>query len=122
MFLIEGTRGAVLHTGDFRAEPWFLDSITRNPFLQRYLYAGRNGRINKPLEAIYLDTACVLSTVNVPTKASATKGLVEMLELFPENVYFFINSWTWGYEDVLKAIAMAFQTEVSHFTHSEARI
>ena len=122
MFLIEGSRGAVLHTGDFRAEPWFLESITRNPFLQPYLYAGRNGRINKPLEAIFLDTACVLSTTNVPTKASATKGLIEMLELFPDSVYFFINSWTWGYEDVLKAIAMAFQTEASHFVLVEGCI
>lgn len=113
MFLIEGSKGAVLHTGDFRAEPWFLDSLTRNPFLQPYLYAGKEGPINKPLEAIYLDTACVLSTAEVPTKAAATTGLIELLELFPESAHFFINSWTWGYEDVLKAIAKAFQTKVS---------
>jgi hypothetical protein len=68
-----------LHTGDFRAEPWFLDSLTRNPSLQPYL-APRNaatitresGKANstivKTLEAIYLDTACVLSKLSVPSK------------------------------------------------------
>jgi hypothetical protein len=80
---VEGSRGAVLHTGDFRAEPWFLDDIRRNPFLQPYLsppetpgstlleqrdskYQG--DRLFKTLDAIYLDTACLLSTTDVPTK------------------------------------------------------
>lgn len=114
MFLVEGAKGAVLHTGDFRAEPWFLDSITRNPFLQPYLFSDRLGKLNRSLEAIYLDTACVMSEIEVPTKAAATSGLVELLELFPDDVYFFINSWTWGYEDILKAIANAFQTKASN--------
>ena len=82
-FLVEGSQGAVLHTGDFRAEPWFLDDIRRNPFLQPYLtppetpgsavlgqrdskYQG--DRLYKTLDAIYLDTACLLSTTEVPTK------------------------------------------------------
>lgn len=56
--------GAVLHTGDFRAEPVFLDSIAKNPFLNRYL-ASSSSDI---LEAIYLDTASMLRIVDVPTK------------------------------------------------------
>jgi len=112
MFLIEGDKGAVLHTGDFRAEPWFLESLTRNPFLQRYLYSKKPGLINKPLEAIYLDTACVLSPNAIPTKVEATSGLVEMLKLFPSDTFFFLNTWTWGYEDIFKAIATEFQTKV----------
>ena len=71
-FLIEGSKGAVLHTGDFRAEPWFLDSLRRNPFLQQYLYhdslTSVPNPVSKTLEAIYLDTACVLSSAEVPTK------------------------------------------------------
>lgn len=79
-FLIEGSKGAVLHTGDFRAEPWFLESLTRNPLLQRYLpprdqeYV-RSGpkqplatTVSTTLEAIYLDTACVLSNLQIVTK------------------------------------------------------
>jgi hypothetical protein len=60
----------VLHTGDFRAEPWFLESITHNPFLQPYLASGDSqpGDPNSALEAIYLDTASVMSSASVPTK------------------------------------------------------
>lgn len=78
-FLIEGAKGTVLHTGDFRAEPWFLDSLTRNPYLQPYLAPRTSSGgypdskkpttpIGKTLDAIYLDTASVLSTLAVPTK------------------------------------------------------
>lgn len=77
---MEGDQGAVLHTGDFRAEPWFLDYICRNPFLQPYLAppkAQDGGQfdekcpgtpLSKTLDSIYLDTACVLSTTKVPAK------------------------------------------------------
>ncbi|PPQ91676.1 hypothetical protein CVT25_012889 [Psilocybe cyanescens] len=124
MFLVEGERGAVLHTGDFRAEPWFLESITRNPILQPYLsptlsslegHGGNNAApsvLSRILEVIYLDTASVMSILNVPTKACATAGLIDLMKLVPSSTYFFINSWTWGYEDVLKAIAREFQTKI----------
>lgn len=68
-FLIEGNRGAVLHTGDIRAEPWFLDSLRHNPFLQPYLSVpGATPGVYKTLKAIYLDTACVMNIEDVPTK------------------------------------------------------
>ncbi|KAF5361843.1 hypothetical protein D9756_002075 [Leucocoprinus leucothites] len=112
MYLIEGPKGTILHTGDFRAEPWFLESLSRNPFLQPYLYASTNGPLHKILDCIYLDTACAFSPLDIPTKQEATRGLIELMKLFPPNVYFYINSWTWGYEDVIKAIATAFQTKI----------
>lgn len=80
---MEGLQGAVLHTGDFRAEPWFLDDIRRNPFLQPYLalpevqegtvLERRTDKCSdiplfKTLDAIYLDTECVLAMNEVPTK------------------------------------------------------
>ncbi len=71
-YLIEGPKGAVLHTGDFRAEPWFLESLSRNPFLQPYLYSSSDGPLHQPLECIYLDTACVFSPLDVPTKVSSS--------------------------------------------------
>jgi DNA cross-link repair 1C protein len=75
-FLIEGAKGAVLHTGDFRAEPRFLDSISRNPYLQPYLappigFAREYPASAKTLDSIYLDTASLLSTLNAPTKVRA---------------------------------------------------
>ena len=67
----------MLHTGDFRAESWWLESVKRNPFLQKYIAAHDEGgeedpatrKIGDSLEAIYLDTACMLSApVNMPGK------------------------------------------------------
>ncbi|PBK71516.1 hypothetical protein ARMSODRAFT_1082972 [Armillaria solidipes] len=114
MYLIEGRKGAVLHTGDLRAEPWFLENLKRNPFLQPYLSTSGSQRSNviKPLEAIYLDTACVMNIEEVPTKEDAVNGLVALMQLLPESTHFFINSWTWGYEDALKAIARAFDSRI----------
>jgi hypothetical protein len=34
------------------------------------------------------------------------------MRLIPETAYFFINIWTWGYEDILKAIAREFGSQV----------
>jgi hypothetical protein len=122
-FLIEGSKGAVLHTGDFRAEPWFITSLTRNPSLEPYIAthvsppATHMGHepVVRTLEAIYLDTACFLQQSQVPTKDHATSGLINLIRLYPPDTYFFINSWTWGYEDVFKAIARAFCSKVSPY-------
>ncbi|KAE9393280.1 hypothetical protein BT96DRAFT_999590 [Gymnopus androsaceus JB14] len=119
MYLIEGSEGTILHTGDFRAEPWFLESIKHNPLLQPYLTLSEdesstnNGNgVAKTLEAIYLDTACVMQNYQVPNKDNATSGLMDLRKLCPPSTYFFFNSWTWGYEDILKAIARAFNCRI----------
>ncbi|KAH7905734.1 hypothetical protein BJ138DRAFT_1164185, partial [Hygrophoropsis aurantiaca] len=52
-----------------------------------------------------------MDTVVVPSKESAVLGLIELIALFPSTTYFFINSWTWGYEDILKGIARAFESK-----------
>lgn len=78
-FLVEGDKGAVLHTGDFRAEPWFLNSLRHNPYIQRFLDTSSASPLSDhknsyrstalpKLEAIYLDTACLLNTYDVPDK------------------------------------------------------
>lgn len=79
-FLVEGAKGAVLHTGDLRAEPWFLESLKYNPFIQRYIDAPAQPLCGSTrglpyhsypipkLDTIYLDTACLLNTYNVPPK------------------------------------------------------
>ncbi|KAL6308244.1 hypothetical protein BKA93DRAFT_868915 [Sparassis latifolia] len=129
MYLVEGAKGAVLHTGDFRAEPWFLESLSKNPYIQQYIAASpsslplrpyENGKLNeyghlgvvKTLEAIYLDTACLLGTLNIPTKDEATSGLVSLMSIFPPTTLFFINAWTWGYEDIFKAVARTFRSKI----------
>ncbi|KLO11494.1 hypothetical protein SCHPADRAFT_891560 [Schizopora paradoxa] len=121
MFLIEGAKGAILHTGDVRAEPQFISALSRNPYVQRYIaphqpfYPLKKGTHVSPLanlETIYLDTSCVLRTCQIPTKEDATSGLIELMRSYPESSRFFINAWTWGYEDVLKAVSRAFGQKI----------
>ncbi|KAI9509474.1 beta-lactamase-like protein, partial [Russula earlei] len=127
MFLVEGAQGAVLHTGDFRAEPWFLDYVRRSPFLQPYLalpevperamlvheqHKDSGTSSFRTLDAIYLDTECLLLMNEVPTKSDATQGLVSLMSLFPPETTFFINAWTWGYEEIFRAVARSFRSQI----------
>lgn len=66
-----------MHTGDVRAESSFLTSLARNPWLQRYIppsvsfFDSANAIGDRPLrtlDAIYLDTACLLSHYDIPSK------------------------------------------------------
>lgn len=93
-FLVEGDKGAVLHTGDLRAEPWFLNSLRHNPYIQRYLDTSSASPISNhrdssrsvvlpKLEAIYLDTACLLNTYDVPNKVRRVLGSVVICILTP---------------------------------------
>lgn len=44
----------------------------------------------------------------------ATSGLIKLVALFPSTTLFFLNTWTWGYEDILKAIFTAFRSKVQN--------
>lgn len=175
MFLIEGSNGAVLHTGDLRAEKHWCKSLIRNPAIQRYIAwnprdLDQNGEVNSSLEVpmegvgildsdwaenfdgeekikpqdlnprstpnhleetqssptslnlsqkevssssmrlknIYLDTEAQAYFYQVPSKDRAVKDMVSLLRYFPPEAQFFLNSWTWGYEDILKGVAKCF--------------
>jgi len=121
-YLVEGPEGAVLHTGDVRAETVMLEQLARNPLIQKYIpdpfsrhTASTEGDSPlKTLEAIYIDTAALMQEADVPSKGEASSNLVELMELFPDTTKFFINAWTWGYEDILKAIARNFCSKVAY--------
>ncbi|KAJ1310046.1 hypothetical protein OPQ81_006799 [Rhizoctonia solani] len=110
MFLIEGKRGAILHTGDLRAEPAMVSKLTQSVHIAPYLLT--NGEQKKQLEAMYLDTASFIGTQMAPSKACAVKGVVDMISMYPKDTLFYINIWTWGYEDILLGIAERFNTKI----------
>ncbi|KAI5476728.1 DNA cross-link repair 1C protein [Pseudohyphozyma bogoriensis] len=141
MFLIEGIinseRRAILITGDIRAEPWWVESLSRNPLVQKYLSKPGEGSDRKgkrrargldeekddlwpSLDCIYLDTSMVGMEEELVSKASdvvgffaeAVEGMVKFMREYPESHRFFLNSWTWGYEDMLKGVAKTFNTKV----------
>lgn len=170
MFLVEGERGAVLHTGDCRAEKWWLEALIRNPVLQRYTSweearavasreeldndlllrsqaeeiessqrdtsispqksksqstdqsgstaspgARRSGRISQAnrelrLRNIYIDDECIGSANWPLAKKDAVLDLVSLMERFPADTNFFIDLYTWGYEEIYLAIGKSFQS------------
>ncbi|KAF9784697.1 beta-lactamase-like protein [Thelephora terrestris] len=116
MYLVQGSQGSILHTGDVRAEPSFLESVAKDPFLKPFLVQGGT----RTLDAIYLDTASVWSSAEPPSKRVATDGLVDLMGRFPATTHFFVNAWTWGYEEMLTAIASHFgdKIHVDRYKHS----
>ena len=78
--------------------------------------AGPFGPSQLPAECAFkgiirISSSDLVLTHNLQNRA--TSGLIELMKLYPPSTHFFINSWTWGYEDILKAIARAFNTPVS---------
>lgn len=83
-FLVEGPEGAVLHTGDVRADALFLQSLARNPLVQRYIpypntpWPAPPGSPIQTLEAIYIDTAWLLGMGDIPSKVR-----INQCEVYP---------------------------------------
>ncbi|KAL7805300.1 beta-lactamase-like protein [Trichoderma aethiopicum] len=105
MFLIEGQGKAILYTGDIRSEPWFVNAITRSPALIEYTYG------MKTLDTIYLDTSF---TDDIPfqTKAEGIAELLRKVQRYPKDTIFYIQAWTYGYEDVWVALSKALKSPI----------
>jgi hypothetical protein len=97
-----------------------LEQLARNPLIQKYIpgpFSRHTASTDSPLktlEAVYFDTARLIQDTEVLSKEEASSNLVELMELFPDTTKFFINAWTWGYEDVLKAVARNFSSKVAY--------
>jgi hypothetical protein len=88
-----------------RCEPWFVNTIARNPALIEYTCG------IKTLDTIYLDTSF---TDNVPfqTKAEGIAQLLRKVAQYPKDTIFYIQSWTYGYEDVWIALSKALNSPI----------
>ena len=99
-----------------------LEQLARNPLIQKYIPDPFSRHIApmeedsplKTLEAIHIDTAGLMIATDDPSKEEASSNLVELMELFSDTTKFFINAWTWGYEDILKAVARKFGSKVTY--------
>jgi len=114
MFLIYSKEAAVLHTGDVRADSVLLASLKRNPLVQPFLGSarGRERTSANPnfrrLDRIYLDTSAFIGTTDMLTKEQCIDDLIHLIDAYPSDRIFHINCWTFGYEDVLKAVSREF--------------
>ncbi|KAL2039199.1 hypothetical protein N7G274_007867 [Stereocaulon virgatum] len=109
MFLIENDEKAILYTGDIRSEPWWVNSLIRNPVVLAYSHG------HKRLDRIYLDTT--FATKDGPYRRFPTKsaGLAELLEKvlkYPKETIFHFNSWTFGYEEVWIALSSTLRSQI----------
>ncbi|OOF97246.1 hypothetical protein ASPCADRAFT_46026 [Aspergillus carbonarius ITEM 5010] len=109
MFLIEGNGKAILYTGDIRAEPWWVNSITRNPVLIPYTLG------NKRLDNIYIDNTFARPTHLIhafPSKAEGLKELLAKVQSYPDTTTFYFRAWTFGYEEVWMALSVALNSKI----------
>ncbi|PTB71812.1 hypothetical protein M440DRAFT_1343181 [Trichoderma longibrachiatum ATCC 18648] len=105
MFLIEGQGKAILYTGDIRSEPWFVNAITRSPALIEYTYG------MKTLDTIYLDTSFI-DDIPFQTKAEGIAELLRKVQRYSKDTIFYIQAWTYGYEDVWVALSKALNSPI----------
>ncbi|KAI2628507.1 Metallo-hydrolase/oxidoreductase [Hypoxylon sp. NC1633] len=105
MFLIEGNCKAVLYTGDIRSEPWWVNSIARNPAMVEYSVG------LKTLDRVYLDTS-VLDDFPLQTKADGLCELLEKVSRYPKDTIFHVRAWTYGYEEVWVALSKALDSKI----------
>lgn len=135
MFLVEGPRGAVLHTGDVRAETAWLEALLARSLLCRYagglggstlaspwLHASSSAQdfdsATEPppgrgrIETIYLDTERLLDSQAPMSKNRAIVDGLELLALLPADALVFLDCWTAGYEDFLYAVHCATGTRI----------
>jgi DNA cross-link repair 1C protein len=94
-----------LYTGDIRSEPWFVNSLLRDPFLIEYTSG------QKTLDCIYLDTSN-LGPMEFPTKADGLTELLQKVKGYPDNTVFHFSAWTFGYEEVWMALSRALNSQV----------
>ncbi|KAL7953632.1 beta-lactamase-like protein [Trichoderma compactum] len=105
MFLMEGHGKAILYTGDLRCEPWFVNTITRSPALIEYTCG------IKTIDTIYLDTSFV-DDIPFQTKAEGIAQLLHKVTRYPKDTVFYIQAWTYGYEDVWIALSKALNSPI----------
>ena len=89
MFLVEGDGKAILYTGDIRSEPWWVNTIARNPSIIEYASG------LKRLDCIYLDTS-MLDDYHLQSKAKGVQELLEKVAQYPDNTTFHFQAWTYG--------------------------
>ncbi|KAL7914284.1 hypothetical protein GGI35DRAFT_238792 [Trichoderma velutinum] len=114
MFLIEGHGKAILYTGDVRCEPWFVNAIARSPALIEYTCG------IKTIDTIYLDTSFI-DDIPFQTKAEGIAELLRQVTRYPKDTVFYIQAWTYGYEDVWIALSKALNSPI-HVDNYKLRI
>ncbi|EPE10493.1 artemis protein [Ophiostoma piceae UAMH 11346] len=106
MFLFENEQTAALYTGDTRLEPWFVNSLVRNPSLAEYVSGLRT------LDTVYMDTTFLQKDVAFQTKSEGLCELLQAVAKYPPDTVFYFRAWTFGYEEVWTALSKVLKSKV----------
>jgi len=103
---------AVLVTADVRAEPRHITYLSHHPALAPYVVQAGRVKSLRRLECVYLDTSSVRSNTELLSKQEAIAHFLRLTKRYPSDTRFFLNTWTWGYEELIKAVHIKFGTKV----------
>ena len=109
MFLIQDESKAILYTGDIRSEPWWVETLIRNPVILPFAQGLRR------LDKIYLDTTFATNGTiyrQFPSKAEGLNELLYKVLQYPPDTVFHFHAWTFGYEEVWVALSNALNSQV----------
>lgn len=71
-----------------------------------------NSGLQRRLDRIYLDTSLFVGSCDMPSREEAVGNLIQLINGFPADTVFHLHCWTFGYEEVLKALARTYDTRI----------
>ncbi|KAI8817963.1 beta-lactamase-like protein [Fimicolochytrium jonesii] len=111
MFLIEGSKGNVVYTGDMRAEDWFLDT------LESHMSSFSN------ILHVYLDTTfCHESFADFPSKSRSIEAFMEVIRQYDAETCFVIGYNILGVEPIWDRIYEDYGEKVHTIVRSTQRL
>ncbi|KAG0043383.1 putative choline transporter, neither null mutation nor overexpression affects choline transport [Gryganskiella cystojenkinii] len=112
MFLLQDDRSCILYTGDARNEKADLMGLATMP-----AFSASAPRIDK----LYIDTTCCHPGLyTFPSRDLVVSDLVKFITHRPRLAHYYIDAWTFGYEEIWIGLATAFNTKihVSHYLYN----
>lgn len=127
-----------------RADKVYMQQLMREPVLQEFLVPAYSPSPDpspiRRLDRIYIDTSQswvllslsladhsqgrhpghapegIVCSASPPLTAQedSLREMIYCMAQYPPETVFFLNTWCWGWEEVIIAVAKAFKTRVSH--------
>ncbi|KAF9361739.1 hypothetical protein BGX26_012460 [Mortierella sp. AD094] len=104
MFLLQDDQSCILYTGDARNEALDLQGLSTMP-----IFSSSTQRIHR----LYLDTTyCHQEFQAFPSREFIVSDLVTFINRRPRLAHYYIDAWTFGYEDIWIGLSKAFNTKI----------
>ncbi|KAF9902992.1 hypothetical protein EC991_004326 [Linnemannia zychae] len=104
MFLLQDDRTCILYTGDARNEAVDLQGLRAMPAFSSSM---------QPIDRLYLDTTCCHPAFETfPSREFAIADLLTFINRRPRLAHYYIDAWTFGYEDIWIGLSKAFHTKI----------